>query len=181
MLYTLTAALALFLFPNPQQPAQKPVVDSPIIGDYLKVPDTLDGFITASDLVVFARAAGARDVSRGRPRTEYDVTVTEVIKGNVSRGQHATVCRAIGTIERPDRFARIFQPGFPSFEIGSEYLLFLRWDSTGGCYWPTFGRVTAAPFDAEGRLAPHPRSGIIEHLKGLSRSEVTQRLNRRGK
>ena len=161
------------------EPAQsrKPVIDSPIVADPYNMPSTLEGLIDRADAVVIARIKRARDVSAQQARTDYEIQLVETIKAHQELTASPVVCRAIGTVEKPNRIVRVFQPNFPGFQPGAEYLLFLGWDETKRCFYPDFGAAGSALMDGVDGLKPFVPHPAIGALKGFQRADAVRSLN----
>lgn len=168
--------LSVALGTTQAQPPQKPVVDAPVVYDY-PVPDTLGEFMEQADTVVVARLKGARDLSHGnRPRTDYELDVTSVLKEHRNLGSDPTVCRPIGVTEQPNRIVRRFQPGFPAFSPDSEYLLFLAWNEADRCFYTAFGPAGVGVVDAVTGLKPLTRHQALGQLDGLNVAGIVARV-----
>lgn len=164
----------LLLAPNAQ--AQKPTVEAPIVSDYWNIPETLEGFIAASQAAVIAKIIAVDDSSINRKaRTVYQARVWKTLKEHQNLGQHLEVCRAIGKEEMPDKIVRYYEPNLPAFSPGSEYLLFLRWDDRTDCFWPMFGPPSVGVFDQNGVFRSFNKHPVLQSLNGLSRDAVVGR------
>lgn len=115
--------------------AQKPVVAGPVFVDYMPAPNSLSGLVKSADAVVRATVTGAQNnviIRDGRyhGKTDYTVTVNEIVKGvsGLQVGNSITVARDGGDVDLGDKIARSFDPNFAPFQIGEQYLLFVRWN-----------------------------------------------------
>jgi hypothetical protein len=157
--------------------SQKPVIDSPIVGDVYDLPKTLDGLYERADAVVIARIVAANDRSQPKKaRTDYEIDLVAVMKEHIRLDDNSIVCRAIGTVEYPDRIVRVFQPRLPGFERGNQYLLFLKWEEARGCFTPAFGPPGAALMDPVAGLQPFIEDHPLSALKGLTTAQVARRV-----
>lgn len=163
-------------------PMQKPVVDSPIIGDIYNPPPTLQSMVDRSDAVVIGTIRSTREtpnIAKRIPRTDYDLTVTETVKEHTRLAPKLVLCRpGIGTVEHEDRFVRKYQPGMPEIKAGRDYLLFLLWDDANTCYTLAFGTGSIAGFNEEGKLAHLAASTGLNDMRGLAAADVVAKLER---
>ena len=98
-----------------------------------------------ADLVVTGSIAASRYVvesEAGRQSVSTDVqfTIATVIKGS-GHGPDTTVSilRRGGDVDLGDTIRRSTQPGFPRFEVGEQYLLFLQWNAFPSAYEVMYG------------------------------------------
>jgi hypothetical protein len=181
MMKMLTGGMIVACMGLSAQVSQKPVVESPVMADFI-VPATLRAFIEQSDAVVVARVSQSRDVSRERrPRTEYRMEILNTFKENSNLRATTTICRGIGTIESRERVVKVFEPTFPAFEGGASYLLFLRWDDESRCFWPAFGAPGAATITADSHIEPFVDHPAIQSLKGSDLAVVARHLSEAGR
>ena len=144
------------------------------------MPQTLKEFAARSDAIVCGRVIDVADVSDPRTRTartEYEVRVTKTVKEHPNLGTRATVCRPIGKIEYDDRVVKQYEPHFPEFSVGAEYLLFLTWDARGGgCFAPAFGPLSTAEIDSKGAVHPFVSHPLFAGLTGRGKEEVLNKI-----
>jgi hypothetical protein len=173
----ISTLLSLAVWMAPTSSSQKPVVDMPIVADAYNPPSTLDDLVARSDAVIIARIKRAIDRSSGQQaRTDYEIVLSETVKGHVELTSTAVVCRGIGTIDQPHRTVRVFQPNFPAFQPGAEYLLFLRWDDAKKCFFSEFGPTGSALVDRVSGVKPFVSHPAIGALKGLQGAELVRAL-----
>jgi hypothetical protein len=176
-------AVGLLLFALPLSADQKPIVESPIIGEY-QVPQTLDALTKRSDAIVIGRVVAIHDRSNAqtrRAKTDYEFRVTHTLKEHHNLGPVTTVCRPIGDIEYEDRVVRQFQPQFARFSEGADYLLFLRWDARNECFAPAFGPPSGAQIDVSRGAKPFVNHPALAELAGLDAARVAERIAQRSK
>lgn len=178
MKYALVALLAtgwLGLWPHIEQ-SVKPVVQQPLVLDY-RAPEDLAEFVEASEIIVVARITRAQHRRQTTvPGTDYDISVLRTIKGHEHLIGQSKVCRPIGDMEYPDRIVRRFEPGFPPFTVGTEYLLFLTRSESLGCLTPSFGPAGVATVDRSAGLQPLVRHPVLTRLAGSNEIEVEQAI-----
>jgi hypothetical protein len=73
------------------------------------------------------------------------------------------------TVEGPTRYV---EDGFPAFDTGAEYLLFLYWNDVLEAHETAFGPDAAFRIDAGGRLQALGRGPVARQLHRLDVSEV---------
>ena len=98
--------------------------------------------LVSSGSVVGARPADSIDPSGVRNvRTLFKVTATEVFRNISSQvvDDAIEVARSVGERDRGAYIERVIQDGFPSFEIGRNYLMFLKWSNAQNAWVPAFG------------------------------------------
>jgi hypothetical protein len=156
---------------------QKPVVEVPVIGEVFDPPTTLEAMLGRSDAVVIAvlrSVADRPDQARRLALTEYQAEVLATLQDHRRLERNLRFCRpGVGTVEYEDRIVRRFQPGMPELSPGRQFLLFLSWDESSGCYQLAFGPQSLVAFDRNGKLAA---SGALRELGGLEMSEVVTRV-----
>lgn len=188
------AALLLLLvcFPHAlttQAPA-KPV-QSEVINTYFKSPpDTLTEMITTADLVVRGRVVGGspRDTLAAPPkgthtRTAYHLKVFELLHAKESRAFDADtidIIRSGGERDRGTYIERSYQSGFPPFEIGHEYVMFLTWNASLNAWVPAFGPDSVYDL-AHGIVESPGKANVTRMLTGKNASEFLERIRRFGR
>jgi hypothetical protein len=173
--------MALSLFASSAgAPLQKPVVDSPIIGDVYNPPTSLEAMIERADAVVIGTIGATTekpDARKRQARTDYELVVKRAVKEHPQLHGNTVVCRpGIGSFEDKDRVVRRYQPGMPEIRSGGDYLLFLAWDESHSCFGLAFGTISVGGFSEQGKLRdfrPHP---AFTELEGLGPVEVAAKL-----
>jgi len=128
---------------------QKPVKEVPLVINYAVKPITLERATARAHAVVRARVVGSqfRDLREpGVPvpnmNTVYALNVVEVLKRDPNLPVPTQVVRSGGDLETDEGIRRYVEDGFPAFQPGEEYLLFLYWNENLATYQMFFG-VTA--------------------------------------
>jgi hypothetical protein len=162
-----------------------------IINSYFKAPpDTLREMILQADLVVRGRLIGAspRDEAvkggnRGTvTRTAYRLKIDEVLHTKDSKIIDAStidIVRSGGDRDRGSHIQRSQQAGFPPFETGTDYLLFLVWNESLSAWVPPYGPDSA--FDLRKGVVDSPgKAAVTNGLKGLPATDFLDRVRRFG-
>jgi hypothetical protein len=172
------------------QVSPKPVRQE-VINTYFKAPpDTLTDMIIEADLVVKGRVIGAspRDTpakpdQTASTRTAYRLRVDEILHVKDSRAVDATtidIVRSGGERDRGHYIERAYQSGFPPFESGHEYVLFLTWNAALAAWVPAFGPDSA--FDLRGGIVDSPGTAkVATALRGTPVSEFLASVRRFGR
>jgi hypothetical protein len=121
--------------------------------DYMRPPAALSSLFTESEAVALVRIVGHAEVfaDASRTRTDYSVLVLEKFKGDGStpaKGPGLVVRRSGGLT--PNNA----EVGFPQFQPGEQYILFLKYSHDLGGWTPAYGPEGAIKVDTNGRLAP---------------------------
>ena len=147
----------------------KPVKEYPLITEFRAPPPTQNEMILAADAVVVGQIAGSRPNDQeygGRPmvKTVWTLKVREVLhfNGTGSLPDEIFIEREGGERDRGSHVERVIQPQYPAFQVGQEYVLFLR-KAGDSMWWSAFGPSSAY------RLS----RGRVEAL-GSSRIAVSQ-------
>lgn len=177
----LITMMALSLFASSAgAPLQKPVVDSPIIGDIDNPPTSLEAMNERADAVVIGTIGVTTekpDLRKGQARTDYELVVKRAVKEHPQLIEKAVVCRpGIGSFEAKDRVVRRYQPGLPEIRSGRDYLLFLNWDESILCFGLAFGTISVGEFSEEGKLRNFRPHSPFTELEGLGPAEVAAKL-----
>ena len=172
------------------QISPKPVRQE-VINTYFKAPpDTLTDMIIEADLVVKGRVIGAspRDTpakpdQTASTRTAYRLRVDEILHVKDSRAVDATtidIVRSGGERDRGHYIERAYQSGFPPFETGHEYVLFLTWNAALAAWVPAFGPDSA--FDLGDGIVDSPGTAkVTAALRGTPVSEFLASVRRFGR
>lgn len=143
--------------------------------EYRQAPAEIADLFKASDAVVLVQVTGRRRVPQDASftMTEYPVIVLERFKGSVpSHGPGLTVKRRGGTA------AETAESGFPLFEAGDKYLLFLRFQAALGGLSPAFGPDGAVRVDPSGQLQPVGRQDIALKFRGRRTTDLIAELRK---
>src|SRR4051812_9235442 len=111
----------------------------PIFVDYETPPSEMNRFVASVDAIVHARVERTEfaavvdpDTGKSRDMTRYVVRVIEPLKlypKLPSAGEAMVITRLGGQHTDNGRLVRTAVQGFPDFEQGSEYVLFLAWNA----------------------------------------------------
>lgn len=170
------------------QSFQKPVVTHKTVSEYPGPPSSLAGMIGASDAVVRGRVAGRAPFPKGEKpqpvQSLYRVQVIEVMQGSdagPAPGEAIEVVRIGGVIEHPNRVDHVVDEGFPDFENGQEYVLFLNRSRSGTFWVPAFGPdsvfalrdSSVEPFGkaSVSRAQAGPEASFLEAVRGFGQSK----------
>jgi hypothetical protein len=122
-------------------------VKTAVVSTYFKAPpNSLSEMVTTADAVIRVRATGtSTPFPRGkwdRVMSAYRFRVLEIMHSfggyNVDPEQ-ITVLKDGGDLDRGAYIERVVHEGFPPFEPGREYVLFLKWNSPLEGWVPAFG------------------------------------------
>jgi hypothetical protein len=161
-----------------QTPA-KPVLPEVINAYFKGPPDTLTDMIVESQLVVRGRVTGTSP--RDAPpvtRTAYRLEVIELLRANDSRAFDARpidIIRSGGDRDRGTYIEHAYEAGFPPFEIGHEYVLFLVWNNDFGAWVPAFGPDSA--YDLTSGVLDSPgKASVTSTLRGMAVPDFLDRI-----
>lgn len=154
---------------------------------YNAPPPSLSEMEKTADAVVFGRVLGGVSKDGGFFRksepgitTSYRFKVHEVISAQGKRAvdpNELTVLRDGGSIDRGNRIDKVVDADFPPFELGHEYVLFLRWDAGQEAWVPAWG--PNATFEIKGGLITSPGyAHVCKEQNGLSIDEFLEKLRR---
>jgi hypothetical protein len=118
------------------QPGQRPVRTFPLNVNYAALPASLEELAQLSDAVIVGSVSGHRTKQMHTPgasetsvNTDYTLTISEIIKSHPQLptvGEGVLVERRGGEVNEVDYLRKDVEVGFPPFERGTKYLLFLR-------------------------------------------------------
>ena len=172
---------------NPRYVQQgKPVIPDPINKHFKGPSDTLSQMIAQADLVVRGRIAGERP--RDGPdiaitRTGYRTQVLEIVHLSSQNSipnpdlNEVEIVRSGGIRDRGAYIEQSYEVGFPSFDMGHEYLLFLVWNRALESWVPAYGPdsafdLTSGVAETAGKLEP------ARVLNGKKAADVLELLHR---
>lgn len=91
------------------------------------------------------------------------------------RSDELLLIRDGGTMDRGDRFEKVEIDVFPQFEVGHEYVLFLRWHAVHRGYTPAWG--PGGSFEiVSGKMKAMGRATISKQQEGLTVEEFARKL-----
>ena|ERR1051326_293263 len=165
--------------------AQKPVVRMPVFADYGPPPTTWSDLVANAKVVVHARVEESQNASRmdsGRAQgmTAYSIRVLDPIKGDIIPGQILTVLRYGGTTDRGDHVGLSFDPSFPAFQTGDNYVFFLTWNIVLSAFQVAHGPNGAFHVNG-GAVEPIGSSPLSASARGRQLGEflaATKRMSR---
>ena len=162
---------------------QKPVKEVPLVINYAVKPITLERATARAHAVVRARVVGSqfRDLREpGVPvpnmNTVYALNVVEVLKRDPNLPVPTQVVRSGGDLETDEGIRRYVEDGFPAFQPGEEYLLFLYWNKNLATYQMSFGVDGAYRITPENRLHALGRGVLAQRYTGQDAREVADRI-----
>jgi hypothetical protein len=179
----LVAALSVLGSSPRYSPQGKPVKSEPIFTEFKAPPDSLADMIAEAELVLRGRVVDeiSRDRGNALTRTAYRVKVLDVLRISPDREPADTieVVRSGGVRDRGSYVEHSHQVGFPAFENGREYLLFLVWNKALNSWVPAYGPDGA--FDLTSGVADTAgNSKVALTLKGKKAADVLD-IVRRGR
>jgi hypothetical protein len=172
------------------QDLAKPVQTDVIYTRFYGPPDSLSEMITKADAVVRGRIVGAApldldldQVRGGRVMTVYRFAVLEImhtVGGHIVDPHQIVILREGGQRDRGSFIQRVVQDGFPPFEHGHEYLVFLRWDAGKSAWLPAFGPDSVV--DLQGGRVESPGSAkITSSQKGRLAADYLKSIRQYGR
>jgi hypothetical protein len=177
-----TVGLAL-AYPQREKPT-KVMVDSIT---YTSPPLSVPEMVRATDAVVFGRILGgvSQDIGyfrKGEPgiTTSYRFHVYEVLATQGERSvdpNELTILRDGGSIDRGDRIDKVEDVDFPQFELGHEYIIFLRWNTEHEMWVSNWGPNGTFEVKA-GRITSLGIVTICKKQNGLALDEFLSTLRR---
>lgn len=189
MMHRQVAAISLLTAVLPGAPAaigvsqQKSVKEVPLIIEYFESPRTLERATVDAHAIVRARVVGSQfRQRRERPdappdvSTAYALKVLEVLKRDPRLPIPTEVLRAGGDLETDQGTLRIVEEGFPAFQPGDEYLLFLHWNENLAAYQMFFGVEGAYRITSDNRIHGLGRGVLAKQHTGQKADEVADRI-----
>ena len=165
---------------QPPAPEQESVAEQPLperqsfawaCGWVVAPPETLAGWRDRADLVVHARIDSQSAFEHVRSETVTDIVtmheaaVLELLKANPrgvgSIGAVQQVLQMGGRIRRKDAYETEIWNAFPPMPVGSEWVLFLKWDAVLHGFALFYREAGAVPI-VDGRIAKHDGSLLAE-------------------
>jgi hypothetical protein len=162
---------------------QKSVKEVPLIINYAERPRTLEGATARAHAIVRARVVGSQFRQRiERPdappavSTACALKVLEVLKRDPQLPIPTEVLREGGDLETDKGTLRIVEEGFPAFQPGDEYLLFLYWNENLAAYQMIFGVDGAYRITPDNRVHGLGRGVLAQRYTGQNAREVADRV-----
>lgn len=162
---------------------QKSVKEVPLIMNYAERPRTLEDATARAHAIVRARVVGSQfRRRRERPdapadvNTAYGLNVLEVLKRDPRLPIPTEVLREGGDLETAEGILTIVEEGFPAFQPGDEYLLFLYWNANLRAYQMIFGVDGAYRVTPDNRIHGLGRGVLAKQYTGQNAREVADRI-----
>ena len=162
---------------------QTSVKEVPLVVNYAVKPSTLERATAGAHAIVRARVVGSqfRDLREpGAPvpmvNTAYALNVVEVLKRDPHLPVPTEVVRSGGDLETDEGIRRYVEEGFPAFQPGDEYLLFLYWNENLAAYQMFFGADGAYRVTPDNRLHALGRGLLAQRYTGQDAREVANRI-----
>jgi hypothetical protein len=142
--------------------------------DYMRAPDTIKGLFDVSDVVVFAQITGRKVLSEGNnsEATDYPVIILERFKGPVKDHGPGLTVRRGGGVDKATS-----EVGFPAFEAGDKYVLFLK-DGGAGQFVPAYGPDGAVLVSPSGEVKTVGRQEVTLKFRGYRSDALLAELRR---
>lgn len=158
---------------------QKPVVDRPFRHEERGGVGSLEALWSISDLIVEGVVGNDRPADYGtapvRVNTMFDVHISEVFKGSRTPGTKTViqVRRSGGRRDEGDKVVNHVQDGYPLFQRGERYILFLtrhEWVPPAkhtGIYYADATKTSDSAFriGADLKVAGTGKSGLSQSLR----------------
>ncbi len=186
LLITAVVALAASDIVTQSSSSGKPVKTS-VVSTYFKgPPDSLSEMVTKADAVVRLRMTGSsirapvRQNTAERVMTAYRFHVLEIMHsfgGHNVDAEQIIVLKDGGELDKGTHVERIVHEGFPSFEPGREYVLFLKWNVALGGWVPAFGPDSALDI-SKGHVDSPGSASITNKHKGQPVASVLEAIRR---
>lgn len=162
---------------------QKPVKEVPIIINYAAKPTTVESATARAHAIVRARIVGSQFRDLKRPDapypdmfTAYQLNLVEVLKRDPHLPVPTEVLRPGGDFETDQGIKRYVEEGFPAFQPGDEYLLFLYWNENLATYQMIFGVDGAYRITPDNRLHGLGRGVLAQRYTGQGAREIGNRI-----
>jgi hypothetical protein len=185
--FTLTLVGHLLVSPSVQSPS-KPIKVDHISTSFRAPPYSLNEMVSRSDAVVLGRVVGGapHDI-RGtagdtRPGTQFRFKIHEILHASGSHSLAAdeiSVMREGGDRDHGSHIVRSIQDGFPPFDVGHEYVLFLYWNSTLNDWVSAWGPDGAWDL-TRGWVESAGSARVTNENRGKRRSDVLDLIRRSG-
>jgi hypothetical protein len=179
----ITLLMALLAAVGVSQQKSVKVREVPLVVNYAAKPITLERATAGAHAIVRARVVGSqfRDLREpGAPvanvNTAYALNVVEVLKRDPHLPLPTEVVRPGGDLETDQGILRIVEEGFPAFQPGDEYLLFLYWNENLATYQMFFGADGAYRVTPDNRLDGLGRGLLAQQYRGQDGREVANRI-----
>jgi hypothetical protein len=167
----------------------KPVVIDRIYTHYALPPPSLREMILAADAVVYGRIVAAEPLDTTSPvggvffRTIYRLKVQEILHALGGRSidiDQLDIRREGGDRDKGTHIARSVQEGFPAFNIGTEYVLFLNWHASDQAWVPSWGPNGAFQLSG-GRVDSPGFAKVVSAQKGKAAAQFLEEIRQFGK
>lgn len=158
----------------------KPTSSEPIHVSFKAPPPTLGAMILHAQLVATGRVVGltprdSDDPRLGKPtRTGYQLRLDEIIRAGPASAPAERVIEVVrrgGVRDRGTYIERSYEVGFPAFEHGRTYLMFLVWNAALDAWVPAYGPDSAIDL-TNGVAHSAGKSETVRALEGKPTAEV---------
>lgn len=167
----------------------KPIVEDRLIVEFVAPPPTLNEMIFSADLVVVGRLTAAKphdDDSPGIPhawlKTLFTLKVRELLHVSplveVRDPNQIPIERKGGERDRGDHVERVIESRFPAFQVGEEYVLFLR--KFGDVWRAAYGPDSAFRI-SDGHVTALGSSAVARAQHGKTEEEFLRAIRNLGK
>ena len=160
----------------------KPIHEEPINTYFNAPPDNIADMVTRADAVVLGRMVG-RSPFKGRsdparPSFANRFQIVEILHNPTKHPVDPNaidLVRPSGDTDHGAYVVRGYQVGFPEFETGHQYILFLSWNEAIPGWVPAYGPDSVFDVTA-GRSKAFGRSAVAESLARKSPADLLNQV-----
>lgn len=160
----------------------KPVLKEPINTFFNAPPDNIADMVTHADAVVLGRMVGRTPLnprdSAGPPRFASHFQVLEILHNFTKQQvdpQAIDILRPSGDIDLGSHVVSGYQVGFPEFDRGHQYVVFLSWNEALPGWVPAYGPDSV--FDVTtGHPQTFGRSALADKLTRKSSDDLLNQV-----
>lgn len=179
----MATALFMAVLPAVGVSQQKPITEVPMELLYVEKSTTLERATARATAIVRARIVDSQVRTRMEPgvpypfvSTAYALNVIEVLKRDPQLPIPTEVLRPGGDLETDRGIRRYVEEGFPAFQPGDEYLLFLYWHDNTATYHMISGADSAYRITPDDRLHGLGRGVLARRYLGRDARDVIGRI-----
>jgi hypothetical protein len=177
-----------FFSPSVASPGQGKPTEVIFANPYFKEPPpSLAQMLQSAGAVLYGRIVGGASKDGGYYRkadrgitTFYRLKIHQVLKSADAHpvDQEVTIARDGGSLDRGKKIERVEVTGFPQFEFGHDYILFLYWHAEHQAWAVSWGPHGA--FEVEsGKIRAVGDAAVARQQNGLLVEEFLSSLRRR--